>query len=165
LCQTGVGFAVRAVKTKHRTRCNLGLPHMPPMPKNALEDQLAVLTREFVGKLVDALRNASLSDVAALSSDSRARPERQPRPAKAREARAESSSGAGNGRQTAARRAEVGKLVAQALGGAKQPMGVRALAGELGVDPATLAVPLRELRAAGKIRKHGEKRATTYSLA
>jgi len=52
------------------------------MPKNALEDQLAVLTREFVGKLVEALRNASLADVASLSSDGRARPEREARAAR-----------------------------------------------------------------------------------
>ncbi len=135
------------------------------MPKNALEDQLALLTREFVGKLVEALRNASLADVAALSSD--ARPEREARPARPRVPRAESSSSASTrqSRQTAARRAEVGELVAQALRGAKQPLGVRALASELGVDPGALAVPLRELRDAGKIRKHGDKRATTYSLA
>jgi hypothetical protein len=42
---------------------------------------------------------------------------------------------------------------------------VRALAEELGVDAGLLAVPLKELRAAGKVRKHGEKRATTYSIA
>jgi hypothetical protein len=143
---------------------------MPAMPKNALEDQLAALTREFVAKLVDTLRNASLADVAALSSDSRdrpARPAREERPARVREARAEAPAtrGNGGGRQTAARRAEVGERLTQALGDAGQPMGVRALATELGVDPASLAVPLRELRDAGKIRKHGDKRATTYSLA
>src|SRR5208283_1797762 len=120
------------------------------MPKNALEDQLAVLTREFVGKLVDALRNASLADVAALSSDSRARPEREARPTRPREPREEAASPPAAGRQTAARRAEVGERVTQALRGASQPMGVRALASELGVDAAALAVPLRELRAAGK---------------
>jgi hypothetical protein len=43
-------------------------------------------------------------------------------------------------------------------------MGVRALSSELGVAADKLAVPLRELRSAGKIRKHGEKRATTYSV-
>jgi len=55
--------------------------------------------------------------------------------------------------------------VTRALSSATKPVGVRALASELGVDPGILAAPLRELRAAGKIRKHGEKRATTYSLA
>jgi len=44
-------------------------------------------------------------------------------------------------------------------------MGVRALSNELGIPPDHLAFPLRELRAAGKIRKHGEKRSTTYSAA
>lgn len=136
------------------------------MPKNALEDQLAVLTREFVGKLVEALRNASLADVAALSSDGRARPEREARGAKpAREANSSPARPARAGRQTAVRRAEIGERVTQALGSATKPVGVRALASELGVDPGILAAPLRELRAAGKIRKHGEKRATTYSLA
>ena len=52
-----------------------------------------------------------------------------------------------------------------ALKSARQPLGVRALSGELGVAPDLLATPLRELRSAGKIRKHGEKRATTYSMA
>jgi hypothetical protein len=136
------------------------------MPKNALEDQLAVLTREFVGKLVEALRNASLADVAALSSDGRARPEREARAVKpAREANSSPARPPRAGRQTAVRRAELGERVTQALGSATKPVGVRALASELGVDPGILAAPLRELRAAGKIRKHGEKRATTYSLA
>jgi predicted Rossmann fold nucleotide-binding protein DprA/Smf involved in DNA uptake len=140
------------------------------MTKNALEDQLAALTREFVGKLVEALRNASLADVAALSSDPAARLEREARPNRAREARESNAvppraPSLTPGRQTAARRAEVGERVTLALRSASEPMGVRALATELGVEPTALAVPLRELRAAGRIRKHGEKRATTYSLA
>ncbi len=136
------------------------------MPKNALEDQLAILTREFVGRLVETLRNASLADIAALSSDGRARPERETRAAKpVREANSSPARPVRAGRQTAVRRAEIGARVTQALSSATKPVGVRALASELGVDPGILAAPLRELRAAGKIRKHGEKRATTYSLA
>ncbi len=135
------------------------------MPKNALEDQLAVLTREFVGKLVEALRNASLADVASLSSDRRARPEREARAVKPVRENSSPARPVRAGRQTAVRRAEIGDRVTQALSSATKPVGVRALASELGVDPGILAAPLRELRAAGKIRKHGEKRATTYSLA
>jgi hypothetical protein len=41
---------------------------------------------------------------------------------------------------------------------------VRALSSELGVAPDLLATPLRELRAAGRVTKHGDKRATTYSV-
>jgi len=62
-------------------------------------------------------------------------------------------------------RAELGERLLKELGGARQPMGVRALAGELGVPPDVLAAPIRELRQAGKIRKHGDKRSTAYSLA
>jgi hypothetical protein len=66
-------------------------------------------------------------------------------------------------RQTAQHRAELGDRVVHALEQAKGPLGVRALSSELGVAPDLLAAPLRELRAAGRITKHGDKRATTYS--
>jgi hypothetical protein len=68
-------------------------------------------------------------------------------------------------RQTADKRAELSERVVGALKRAGQPLGVRALSSELGVAPDLLALPLRELRAAGRVAKHGEKRATTYSLA
>ena len=66
-------------------------------------------------------------------------------------------------RQTAERRADLGERVLAALLEAAEPLGVRALAGELQVAPDLLSAPLLELRAAGKLTKHGEKRATTYA--
>jgi hypothetical protein len=66
-------------------------------------------------------------------------------------------------RQTAERRAELGERVLEALQQATEPLGVRALAAELHVAPDLLSAPLLELRAAGKLTKHGEKRATTYA--
>ena len=42
-------------------------------------------------------------------------------------------------------------------------MGVRAIASEVGVAADVLSAPLRELRAEGRIDKHGDKRSTTYS--
>jgi hypothetical protein len=135
------------------------------MTKNALEEHLADLTREFVGKLVDALRNASLADVAALTGDSGSRAPRAPRPRAATAEVRERALGHRGPRQTATRRAEIGERLTKALASADGPLGVRALAEELGVDAGLLAVPLKELRAAGKVRKHGEKRATTYSIA
>ncbi|HEY1695338.1 MAG TPA: hypothetical protein VGG39_24385 [Polyangiaceae bacterium] len=132
---------------------------------STLEAQLAALTQEFVGRIVEVIRNASFAEVASLSpgkpsSGGKAAPRgsRVPKPAP-------SSPGRRAGRQTAARRAEVGERVMAALRSAKSPMGVRALSEELGVAPDVLAVPLRELRAASKVRKHGEKRSTTYSAA
>jgi DNA-binding transcriptional ArsR family regulator len=129
-----------------------------------LEAQLTALTQEFVAKLVDALRNASFAEVAQLST---AHAPSQP-PSRPREPRAPGrppSAGVTRGRQTATTRAELGERVVGALRTVSQPIGVRDLSTQLGVAPDVLAVPLRELRAAGKIRKHGEKRSTTYSAA
>ena len=132
-------------------------------PWPTLEAQLTALTQEFVARLVDALRNASFAEVAQLSRrPSRRAARRRPRrvlPAPARPPAAGRGGTADRGRRapSSARR------VVGALGRAGQPMGVRALSSELGVAPDVLAVPLRELRAAGKVRKHGEKRSTTYS--
>lgn len=132
------------------------------MALHGLEAQLTRLTQEFVHKLVEAIRNASFAEVAALRPPTNgiaapAQPRKGRKPtAAAHPARA--------GRQTAAKRAELAERVVGALKDAKQPMGARALSSELGVAPDLLATPLRELRAAGRIRKHGDKRATTYSL-
>ena len=129
-----------------------------------LEAQLTALTQEFVARLVDAIRNASFAEVATLSVPRGAGP-RVPRAVKSSPTVTRGSApGGGRTRQTAAHRAELGDRVLTALRDASQPMGVRALSSELGVATDKLAVPLRELRAAGRIRKHGEKRATTYSM-
>jgi DNA-binding IclR family transcriptional regulator len=123
-----------------------------------LESQLTALTLEFVGKLVEAIRNASFAEVAGLSlrgPTAEAKGKRVVQPA----------ASAPRGRQTASLRAELGDRVLDALRAASGPLGVRALASELRVPTDRLAVPLRELRSAGKIRKHGEKRSTTYSAA
>lgn len=133
------------------------------MAAHGLEAQLTRLTQEFVHKLVEAIRNASFAEVAALRPPSNGiaapvQPRRGRKPAAtARPAHA--------GRQTAAKRAELAERVVGALKDAKEPIGARALSSELGVAPDLLAAPLRELRAAGRIKKHGDKRATTYSMA
>src|SRR5580698_6198322 len=121
------------------------------MPKHALEAQLLGLTQEFVSKLVDVIRNASFADVAALPGASSVSQSREPRAPRAVKAAAEPSR---TGRQTAAKRAEMGERVLEVLRTKRQPLGVRALATELGVTPELLAAPLKELRASSKIRKH-----------
>ncbi|MGD0525302.1 MAG: hypothetical protein ABSE49_09175 [Polyangiaceae bacterium] len=128
-----------------------------------LEAQLTALTQEFVAKLVDALRNASFAEVAQLSGG----PVMAQVPARPREGRGPGrpASAGRSGRQNAATRAELGERVVGALKSSGRPIGVRDLSTQLGVAPDVLAVPLRELRAAGKVRKHGEKRSTTYSVA
>jgi hypothetical protein len=149
---------------------------LAPTPRQDLEAQLASLTQEFVARLVEAIRNASFAEVAALSSPRvigggvGAIRERPPRAAAPAAPAAKRSAGAppvdlGRERQTAQRRAELGERVVRTLEHAARPLGVRALSSELGVAPDLLTAPLRELRAAGKVRKHGEKRSTTYSVA
>jgi hypothetical protein len=145
------------------------------MPRPQLEAQLAALTQEFVIKLVEAIRNASFVEVAALPgptgpSGQRAPAARQERrasgasPHAGRPGKKEQPAELPRLRQTAQHRAELGDRVVHALKKASGPLGVRALSSELGVAPDLLATPLRELRVAGRITKHGDKRATTYSL-
>jgi hypothetical protein len=129
------------------------------MPKHALEAQLAALTQEFVVRLVETIRNASFAEVASLHVPRTAPVPRAPRKAAAKGIPDQQK----RTRQTKATRAELGDRLVKALQGAGQPLGVRALSSELGVAPDLLATPLRELREAGRIRKHGEKRNTTYS--
>jgi hypothetical protein len=140
------------------------------MARPPLEAQLAAVTQEFVGRLVEVIRNASFAEVAALSVPARpaGTPGGTPKarrgaPAHAPRRERTEAKETPRVRQTAAHRAQLGERVVQALKEAPVPLGVRALSSELGVAPDLLAVPLRELRAAGRINKHGEKRATTYS--
>ena len=135
------------------------------MARQDLEARLAEITREFVNRLVREIRNASFAEVAALPSDD-GPAMIAPRPAlrpvvKARSDKAEK--GEGRVRRSAAGRAEVGEQIAAALSRADKPMGVRELADAVGLSPEALAGPLRELRSAGRIKKHGDKRATKYS--
>jgi hypothetical protein len=136
------------------------------MGRTDLEERLEAITRQFVREIVLALRSASFADVAQLqvTASAPARPRgRPPTRVSASPARAPASERK-PARQNADRRAELGQRVLKVLEG-KDPLGVRALSSELGVAPDLLTAPLLELRAAGRIAKHGEKRATTYSLA
>jgi predicted Rossmann fold nucleotide-binding protein DprA/Smf involved in DNA uptake len=136
------------------------------MARTDLEERLEAITRQFVREIVLALRSASFADVAQLQVTPSApvRPRgRPPTRVSATPARPPASEKKPV-RQNADRRAELGERVLKVLEG-KDPLGVRALSSELGVPPDLLTAPLLELRAAGRIAKHGEKRATTYSLA
>ena len=136
--------------------------------RNPLEERLETITRAFVREIVSALRSASFADVAQLQVTATT-----PTPNRAARAATRVSAtpapkppqATGRTRQTAERRAELGERVLKALENTEQSLGVRALSSELGVAPDLLAAPLKELRDAGRIAKHGDKRATTYSLA
>jgi hypothetical protein len=131
---------------------------------SVLEDRLEAITRDFVRQIVQVLRTASFADVAQLQVPSAPSAARPRTPTRVTASPATSRGERKGARQTADRRAELGERVLKALEGAGQALGVRALSSELGVAPDLLTAPLLELRAAGRIAKHGEKRATTYSL-
>jgi hypothetical protein len=160
-----MGAAMPATK---RIPASAASSSSPPSPGGGLEARLAELTAEFVANLVEAIRSASLGEVAALSMArvqalAKAGVQVPAAPGGGRSAMRQAAQP--GGRQTAERRAEIGQRVIETLEAAGKPLGARVIASELGVPVDLLAVPLRELRAAGRVQKHGEKRATTYSAA
>src|SRR5580704_9116445 len=120
------------------------------MAMTALEQELTAITREFVARIVGAIRAASFADVASLSASARESP---PTPSRARKAPANGAP-APRTRQSAAGLAELSARVLQVLSRAGEPMGVRALSAELKVAPDRLTVPLKQLRTSGKVTKH-----------
>jgi hypothetical protein len=138
------------------------------MPRSTLEARIAELTQDFVSQLVVAIRNASFAEVAALSTPSVLAVHGRPAATSGRRGPATrrgsaKAPGARGERQTAERRAEIGDKIVSALRDAGEPLGLRALSSRLGVAPDRLQAPLRELRDARRVQKHGDKRATTYS--
>ncbi len=145
----------------------------------ALEERLEAITREFLGKIVETIRNASFAEVAGYApaqgqdraADRGSERARRPvtrvvaTPTRERRDRDETAAGGRRPRQTAGGRAELSERLVEALRNASEPLGIRALSSELAVAPDLLAAPLRALRDAGRIAKHGDKRNTTYSVA
>ena len=147
------------------------------MAKTGLEERLEAVAREFVQRIVAEIRSASFAEVAGYApqrvehaetaATARAQKATRVVAASKRSAGAASSGGgggAGGERQTAEKRAELSERVVETLRNAGEPLSARALAATIGVPPDLLVAPLLELRAAARIAKHGEKRATTYSL-
>jgi hypothetical protein len=144
---------------------------------SSLEAQLTEIAREFVARIVETIRNASFSDVAGYAQEGRpagrapgraaaprGRATRRAAATSEREAPPSAPKRRGRKpRQTIEKRAELGERILAILTASGSPLGVRALASEAGTAADLLATPLRELRQGGKIRKHGEKRNTTYS--
>jgi hypothetical protein len=126
------------------------------MPRTQLEDELAAIAEELVARIVEAIRNASFADVAALAPTTTRAPLPQKKAAKPIGVRT---------RRGASERAEVGERIAETLRKTGEPMNARALASALGIAPDKLTQPLLELRDAGRVKKHGDKRATTYTLS
>jgi hypothetical protein len=124
----------------------------------SLESELEALTRDFVASILRAIRNASVAEVAGVAAETPPpRPRsREPRPPAGR---------SGRGRRPSAEQGVLAERVLGVLAQAGGPMGARAIASELGVPAEKLAAPLKVLREAGRVRKLGDKRTTTYAAA
>ena len=142
-----------------------------PMPAKtrktqpSLEAQLHEITREFVARIVSTIRNASFAEVAGYAPA-----ERLPAADKvvSKLTISGSSAPAKSGRkprQTAEKKAELLTRIVSILKAADEPLAVRTIARQASTPTDLLAGPLLELRDQGKVRKHGDKRNTTYSLA
>jgi hypothetical protein len=130
------------------------------MPHMSLESELEALTRDFVAAILRAIRNASVADVAGVAGATAPAPRRAPRaPEEAAPKRARAT------RRPAAEQDALADRVLGLLSQARAPMGARAIASELGVPADRLAAPLKVLRETGRVRKLGDKRATTYAAA
>jgi hypothetical protein len=146
------------------------------MAKTGLEERLEAVAREFVQRIVAEIRSASFAEVAGYAPPREERaeaaaPARAPRVTRVIASPKRSSGGSASGggtasaeRQTAEKRAELSARVVEALQNAGEPLSAKAISNVLEVSPELLTAPLLELRAAGRIANHGEKRATTYSL-
>ncbi len=128
--------------------------------QGSLEAQLYEITREFVARIVSTIRNASFAEVAGYAPAEASRPPPPP-PTPATAARKPGR----RSRQTPEKKAELLSRIVKILAAANEPLAVRAIARETGTPADALAAALLELRDQGKVRKHGDKRSTTYSLA
>jgi len=155
------------------------------MARSPLEAQLYEITQEFVARIVAVIRGASFADVAGYRADvgrargaplrvrggERAAPALSRAASASRGAIATGEAEAGpkrrgrRPRQSPEKRAELGGRILDVLRAASSPLGARAIASEVGLAPDLLAAPLRDLRHEGRVEKHGDKRATTYSAA
>lgn len=132
------------------------MPAKNRQDQGSLEAQLYEITREFVARIVSTIRNASFAEVAGYAP-----PEASPAPNPAAAAKKPGR----KSRQTPEKKAELLSRIVKILAAADEPLAVRAIARETGAPADALAAPLLELRDQGKVRKHGDKRSTTYSLA
>jgi hypothetical protein len=133
----------------------------------SLEAQLHEITRDFVAKIVSTIRSASFAEVAGYAptddpaSEGKIVSKLTISPAGAPAAKVPGR----KPRQTAEKKAELLTRIVSILRAAGAPLAVRTIAHEAATPADRLAAPLLELRDQGKVRKHGDKRNTTYSLA
>ena len=136
------------------------------MSSSPLETRLEAIAKRFIGDVMGALGEASLSDLAAYAEKQRAT---RGRPAPSAPA-PKRTKVVGKGpaptreRRSAASLSEIEDRIVLELKNAAQPMGARAIANAVAVPVDKIGAPLKALRDAGRVKKIGDKRASVYSV-
>jgi hypothetical protein len=133
------------------------------MSRQTLDAQLEEATRDFVGKILGILRNASLGDVASVQTGAGSQNRPTLTGSEGRSPRTEPTRRRGPKPRVSSTELE-GRIL-EILGARREPVPARALADELGVPLDALGKPLKQLRDTSRIVKRGEKRASKYLLA
>jgi hypothetical protein len=128
---------------------------------NDLKKTIEDLASDFAMSIIGALRSASLGELIALAGP-RARVARVGRPAVAEAGTRRRGRGGRLGRRSAS---DIGRMIDDIVSLLQQhPGGLRAeqIRKALGVEAKELPRPLTEGVNSGRLRKEGQKRATTY---
>ena len=136
------------------------------MSSSPLEAKLEAIARRFIGDVMGALGEASLSDLAAYAEKQRgARGRTTPSAPLPRRTKVVSKGPTPTReRRTAASLEELEDRIVLELKNAGQPMGSRAIADAVAVPKGKIGAPLKALRDAGRVKKIGDKRAAVYSV-
>jgi hypothetical protein len=128
---------------------------------NDLKKTLEALAFDFAMNIIGALRSASIDELTAITGP-RARVRRAGRPAIAEAGARRRGRGGRLGRRSAS---DISRMIDEIVSLLQQhPDGLRAeqIRKALGVEAKELPRPLSEGLKAGRLRKEGQKRATTY---
>jgi len=131
------------------------------MSSSPLETKLETIAKRFIGEVMGALGEASLSDLASYAEKQRSS---RAAPAPARTKVVGKRPSATRERRSAANLSEIEDRIVLELKNAAQPMGARAIANAVAVPVDKIGAPLKALRDAGRVKKIGDKRASVYSL-
>lgn len=130
------------------------------MSSSPLETKLEAIAKRFIGEVMGALGEASLSDLASYAEKQRA--SRGPAPKRTKVVG--KGPAATRERRSAANLSELEDRIVLELKTAAQPMGARAIANAVAVPVDKIGAPLKALRDAGRVKKIGDKRASVYSI-
>jgi len=135
------------------------------MSSSPLETKLETIAKRFIGEVMGALGEASLSDLASYAEKQRTS---RGVPPAAKRTKVVGVVGKGpkatRERRSAANLSEIEDRIVLELKNAAQPMGARAIANAVAVPVDKIGAPLKALRDAGRVKKIGDKRASVYSL-